>query len=54
MAIATSEEELLLITEKRELHLDNDEITWVVDSGASYHLTPNRKCFTSLPEIMVL
>ena len=46
-AIATSEEELMLITEERELHLVSDETTWVVDSGASYHLTPDRKCFTS-------
>ena len=35
MAIATSEEELLLITE--ELHLVSDKTTWMVDSGASYH-----------------
>ena len=46
-AIATSEELLLLITEESELHLVSDETTWVVDSGASYHLTPNRKCFSS-------
>ena len=46
-AIATSEEELLLITEESELHLVSDETTWVVDSGASYHLTPDRKCFSS-------
>ena len=34
-AIATSEEELLLITEESELNLAGDEMTWVVDSGAS-------------------
>ena len=45
--IATSEEELLLITEESELHLVSDETTWVVDSGASYHLIPDRKCFSS-------
>ena len=47
VAITTSEEELLLITEESELHLVNDESTGVVDSGASYHLNPDRKCFSS-------
>ena len=46
-AITKSEEELLLIIEESELHLVNDESTWVVDSGALYHLTPDRKCFSS-------
>ena len=46
-AIARSEEELLLISEESELHLVCDETTWVVDSGASFHLSPERKCFTS-------
>ena len=46
-AITTSEEELLLMTEESELHLVSNESTWVVDSGASYHLTPDRKCFSS-------
>ena len=42
-----SEEELMLITEESELNLAGDEMTWVVDSGASFHLTPDRKCFSS-------
>ena len=46
-AIATSEEERLVIIEESELHLVNNETTWVIDSGASFHLTPNRKCFSS-------
>ena len=46
-AIAASEEELVLITEESELNLAGDEVTWVVDSGASFHLTPDRKCFSS-------
>ena len=37
----------MLITEESELHLVSDETTWVVDSGVSYHLTPDRKCFAS-------
>ena len=45
--IATSEEELLLISEQSELNLVGDELTWVVDSGASFHLTLDRKCFSS-------
>ena len=46
-AIATSEEELMLIIEESDLNLDSDESTWVVNSEASYHLTPDRKCFSS-------
>ena len=46
-AIAASEEELMLITEKSEVNLAGDEMTWVVNSGASFHLTPDRKCFSS-------
>ena len=47
MAIATSEEELLLITKDSELYLVSDESTWVVGPGASYHITPDQKCFSS-------
>ena len=45
--IAASEEELMLITEESELNLTGDEMTWVVDSRASFHLTLDRKCFSS-------
>ena len=38
---------MLLITEESELHLFIDETTWVVDFRASYHLTIDRKCFSS-------
>ena len=27
--------------------LAGDESTWVVDSGASFHLTPKKECFSS-------
>ena len=37
----SSEEEILLIIEENELHIVSDETTWVVNSGASFHLTPN-------------
>ena len=46
-AIATSEEELLVISEQNKVNLVIDESTWAVDSGASFHLTPNQKCFSS-------
>ena len=42
LAIAISEEEELLISEKNQLNIVGNELTWVVDSGASFHLTPNR------------
>ena len=29
------------------MSLVGDELTWVVDSDVSFHLTPNRKCFSS-------
>ena len=45
--IATSEEELLLISENSEVNLVGDESTWVVDSGASFHLTPDKGFFSS-------
>ena len=37
----------MLITEESELNLVGDEMTWVVDSGALFHLTLDRKCFSS-------
>ena len=43
--IVASEEELMLITKESEINLAGDEMTWVVDSGASFHLNPDRKCF---------
>ena len=46
-AITTSEEELLLISEQNEVNLVGDESTWVVDSGASFHLTLDQECFSS-------
>ena len=37
----------MLITEEGELNIAGDETTWVVDSGASFHLTPERRYFSS-------
>ena len=45
--IAASEEELMFITEESELNLATHKMTWVVDSVASFHLTPDWKCFSS-------
>ena len=41
-AIATSEEEMLFICEQTGVNLVNVECSWVVDFGASFHLTPKR------------
>ena len=46
-AIATNEEELLFFCEQDRVNLANVECSWVVDSGASFHLTPKRECFSS-------
>ena len=35
-----SEEELLFISEQNEVNLTDEESTWVVNSSASFHLTP--------------
>ena len=47
LAIVVIEEELLFISEQNEVNLAGEESTWVVDSDASFHLTPNRECFLS-------
>ena len=47
LAIAIREEELLIIFEQANVKLANVEYSWVVDSGASFHLTPKRECFSS-------
>ena len=46
-AIASSEEEMLFIREQASVNLANAECSWRVDSGASFHLTPKRECFSS-------
>ena len=46
-AMATNEEELMFICEEASVNLANEECTWVIDSGASFHTTPWRKCFSS-------
>ena len=43
--IATSEEEFLFISEQDGVNLASDECTWLIDSGASFHLTPKREYF---------
>ena len=43
--VATSEEELLFICEQASVNLANEECTWVIDSGASFHITP--LCFST-------
>ena len=37
----------MFISERNEVNLAGEEMTWVVDSGASFHLTPNKECFSS-------
>ena len=46
-AVATSEEEMLFICKQASVKVENVECFWVVDSGASFHLTPKRECFSS-------
>ena len=38
---------MLFICEQASVNLANVECSWVVDSGASFHLNPKRECFSS-------
>ena len=46
-SIMTSEEEILLISKQNEVNFVSDETTWVVNSGVSFHLNPDQKCYSS-------
>ena len=46
-AIATSEQEILFICEQACTYLASEECTWVIDSGASFHITSLRECFST-------
>ena len=46
-AIATSEDEILFICEQAITNIAREECTWVIDSGASFHITPSRECFST-------
>ena len=39
------QEELLFICEQVRANLANEECTWVIDSGASFHITPSKEYF---------
>ena len=47
LAITTSEEEILFICEQENANLASEECTWVIDSGASFHITPSREYFST-------
>ena len=37
----------MFISEQTEVNLTIEESTWVVDTDVSFHLTPNKECFSS-------
>ena len=37
----------MFISEQNEVNLVGEELTWVVDSSATFHLIPNKECFSS-------
>ena len=45
--IATSKEEILFICEQASANLASEECTWVIDSDASFHITPSRECIST-------
>ena len=46
-ALAISDEDLLFIGDKECLNVAGDYCNWVINSGASYHLTPHQDYFSS-------
>ena len=40
-------EEIFLIGEDNYLNVACDDSTWIVDSGASFHVTPHKEFFSS-------
>ena len=46
-AVTASVEELLFISEQNDVNLAGKQSTWVVNSSASFHQTPNRVSFSS-------
>ena len=39
--------ELFVVADEGSLNLASDECTWIVDSAASYHITPHKEYFSS-------
>ena len=46
-AIAKSEEQILFICDHSSENFASEECTWVIDSGASFPITPSRECFST-------
>ena len=46
-AVATSTDEILFICKLGSTNLASEECTWVIDSGASFHITLLRECFST-------
>ena len=46
-AIAISEEEILFICDQASTNLASEDCTYVIDSGASFHITQSRECFST-------
>ena len=45
IALAISDDDLLFIGDKECFNVACDDCNWVIDSGASYHLTPHQDYF---------
>ena len=43
----TSEAETVFICEQQSINLASEECTWVIDSDASFHITPWRDYFSA-------
>ena len=46
-ALAFSDNDLFIISDHELLNIACDDCTWVIDSGASYHITSHREYFSS-------
>ncbi|RDX84970.1 hypothetical protein CR513_33901, partial [Mucuna pruriens] len=46
-AAMTTEEEAMVVLADECLHVNDNVVEWVIDSGASFHITPNRQMFAT-------
>lgn len=46
-AVATNNENMFLVEEENYLNIASDDCIWIIDSGASFHITPHEELFSS-------
>jgi len=46
IAVVATNENLFLVEEKNYLNVPSDDCIWIIDSGASFHVTPHEEFFS--------